>query len=400
MTERLAYLFERFKQRSCTYEELRELLQELQDGTARQNIEQLTDADWQELKHVASEASQVDWDFMFASIIENAKLETGIKKRPSYIKLFTLGRLSAAAVLLSVIVISAVYLTVFRNKTGADFANTNKEHYVQEDLAPGGDKAILTLANGRQIVLDTAANGALTKQGGVRIIKIGGQLTYNPESTGEDIVYNTISTPRGGQYQLELADGTKVWLNAASSLRFPTAFNGNIRSVELAGEGYFEVSHNPAKPFHVKVNDLDVQVLGTDFNINAYTDEANIKTTLLQGSVRVSKGKYAALIKPGEQSRTNTTSDEIVVKGNIDLEGVVAWKNGKFQFDKADVKTIMRQIARWYDVEVIFEGQIPDKKFNGKMYRNVNASHVLKILEEGGIHFRIDGKKVIVMEGK
>jgi ferric-dicitrate binding protein FerR (iron transport regulator) len=166
--------------------------------------------------------------------------------------------------------------------------------------------------------------------------------------------------------------------------------------VSITGEAYFEVAHNALMPFDVKVGNIKVKVLGTHFNVNAYDDEDAIKTTLLQGSVKVSKGNEDILIVPGEQVRVNKASAKITVKKNIDLEEVVAWKNGLFQFDQAGIKTIMRQIARWYDIDVEFEDGLPDKKYDGKIYRNVNASQVLKILEEGGIHFKIENKKVIV----
>lgn len=272
---------------------------------------------------------------------------------------------------------------------------------LKNDVAPGGNKAILTLADGSTIVLDSLENGSVAQQGNSKIIKLNdGKLAYEVARGGKQktqkVAYNTVSTPRGGQYQLTLSDGSKVWLNAASSITFPTAFTGNKREVSITGEAYFEVAHNALMPFDVKVGNIKVKVLGTHFNVNAYDDEDAIKTTLLQGSVKVSKGNEDILIVPGEQARVNKASAKITVKKNIDLEEVVAWKNGLFQFDQAGIKTIMRQIARWYDIDVEFEGGLPDKKYDGKIYRNVNASQVLKILEEGGIHFKIENKKVIV----
>jgi ferric-dicitrate binding protein FerR (iron transport regulator) len=254
------------------------------------------------------------------------------------------------------------------------------------------------------VVLDSTNNGAITKQGNVTVIKLDdGQLSYkrSASTTSSTISYNTVSTPRGGQYQLVLTDGTKVWLNAASSLRFPTSFIGNDRRVEITGEAYFEVAHDNKKPFFVAVADMNVEVLGTHFNINAYPDERTIKTTLLEGAVKVESQNQSALLVPGEQARLLNAPLEdgnrrLQTINHVDLEQVVAWKNGKFQFNQASVETIMRQVSRWYDVEVVFEGPIPDKRFNGKMYRNVNASQVLSILEEGGIHFRIEGNKVTV----
>jgi ferric-dicitrate binding protein FerR (iron transport regulator) len=210
-------------------------------------------------------------------------------------------------------------------------------------------------------------------------------------------LYNTISTPKGGQYQVTLSDGSKVWLNAASSLRFPATFSGKERKVELTGEGYFEVAHNKKMPFHVTVNDLDVEVLGTHFNINAYADESAIKTTLLEGSVKVVKGNETKIIEPGEQASVTTSEDEINVKQQVDLEQVVAWKNGIFQFERADIESVMRQISRWYDIDVDYHGRVSEH-FGGTISRDVNISDVLKMLEmTGGVNFKIDGKKVIVM---
>jgi ferric-dicitrate binding protein FerR (iron transport regulator) len=310
---------------------------------------------------------------------------------------------AAAAVLL--LLASAAYLVWKKTSLPNALAvNRSTPQAPKNDVAPGGNKAILTLADGTEVVLDSTNNGAITKQGNVTVIKLDdGQLSYkrSASTTSSTISYNTVSTPRGGQYQLVLTDGTKVWLNAASSLRFPTSFIGNDRRVEITGEAYFEVAHDNKKPFFVAVADMNVEVLGTHFNINAYPDERTIKTTLLEGAVKVESQNQSALLVPGEQARLLNAPLEdgnrrLQTINHVDLEQVVAWKNGKFQFNQASVETIMRQVSRWYDVEVVFEGPIPDKRFNGKMYRNVNASQVLSILEEGGIHFRIEGNKVTV----
>ena len=225
-----------------------------------------------------------------------------------------------------------------------------------EDIAPGGDKAILTLADGTKVVLDTAGNGAITRQGNVTVIKLNGQLAYQPSTltSTSTLTYNTISTPRGGQYQLVLADGSKVWLNAASSLRFPTAFAGKERRVEVTGEAYFEVAHDAAMPFIVQRGEAEVKVLGTHFNINGYEDEPSLKITLLEGKVRVSSRDQTAVLKPGQQAQLQTTNSKLQTTNQVDIDEVVAWKNGLFQFEQADIKTIMRQVARWYNVDVVF----------------------------------------------
>lgn len=263
------------------------------------------------------------------------------------------------------------------------------------DKAPGGDKAILTLADGRQIILDTASNGALVQQGGIKVIKAGGQLTYDVQGASAEVLYNTITTPRGGQYQLELADGSKVWLNSASSLRFPASFAGEDRTVELTGEGYFEVSHNPGRPFHVKAGQMDVRVLGTHFNINSYQDEPAVETTLLQGKVRVTKGEAYLNLNPGQQAVVVPSDDNIKVEYKADVEAATAWKNGLIYFDGADVGAVMRQIARWYDVEVEYNGNIKAAHLSGKVSRSLNLSQVINVLEELGIDVKTEGAKLV-----
>ena len=269
---------------------------------------------------------------------------------------------------------------------------------VTNEITPGGNKAILTLADGRDIILDNSGNGKLADQGNAQVIKTNGKLIYDEGAIpNENVFYNTVATPRGGQYQLQLPDGSKVWLNAASSLKFPTAFAGKTRNVELTGEAYFEISKNAAMPFIVKSLGQTIEVLGTHFNINAYNDEIAIKTTLLEGSVKVIKGTHIALMKPGQQSRVRFNgSESIELSDNTNTDEVTAWKNGLFQFDDADIRTVMRQISRWYDVDVQFEGVPPSDHYKGKVRRNANITSVLKILELSGVNFKIEGKKIIV----
>lgn len=266
-------------------------------------------------------------------------------------------------------------------------------------LTPGGNKAILKLSDGREIVLDSAGEGTLTKQGQSNVIKSGdGQLQYLAADNAQAAtVYNTIATPRGGQYQLVLADGSKVWLNASSTLRYPTAFTGKERRVELTGEGYFEVAKNAAMPFHVQVNQMDVEVLGTHFNINAYDDEAAVKTTLLEGSVKV-KADNAVVLKPGEQAALAGAHSQLTIDHSPDIDQVMAWKNGLFQFKAAGIETVLRQAARWYDVEFVYKGNIPEK-FSGQISRSANAEQLLKILElTGKVKFEINGKTITVKQ--
>jgi transmembrane sensor len=273
---------------------------------------------------------------------------------------------------------------------------------VRNDVLPGHDGAILTLANGQQIVLDSAHNGALATQGGSRVTKLkNGQLSYTSlnERPGQ-ILYNTLTTPRARQTTLILADGTHVWLNAASSIKYPTAFSGRERRVEVSGEVYFEVQKDAGKPFtvHPAGSDGSIGVLGTSFNVNAYDDEEAVKTTLLEGSVKVARGKNSSTLRPGQQAVLGRGGEGIQILDDADLDEVMAWKNNRFQFSNMDLKTIMRQLARWYDVDVVFEGKVPDIRVGGFIHKDVNLSTVMEFLGENKIHYRIEGKKIIILQ--
>ncbi len=279
------------------------------------------------------------------------------------------------------------------NKLKKEPAKFQAENY---DLAPGSNKATLTLADGSKVDLTTVKNGKLAAQPGSHIIKQNEQLAYRAATDNAvAISYNTLTTPKGGQYQVTLADGTKVWLNAASSLKFPTTFTGAERVVELTGEAYFEVVHNSKQPFKVKTANQIIQDIGTQFNVNVYADEDAAATTLVEGSVKILNAGKQTIIKPGQQylQKENGVSG---VKGDVDIDEVTAWKNGMFQFNNADIKTIMRQISRWYNVDVEYRGQVPASTYHGRISRNSNASAVLNILELGGIDFTIERGKIIV----
>lgn len=276
-------------------------------------------------------------------------------------------------------------------------ANNN----LASDLPPGHNGAVLTLSDGSQIVLDSVGNGTIASQNGTKVVWVDGQLAYNPsEMQVAQIVYNTMATPKGRMFNMVLPDGTSVWLNSESTLKYPTVFSGKERRVELKGEGYFEVKPNKEMPFIVMANHTNVEVLGTHFNVNAYPEENEVKTTLLEGSVKVSNGDKSVLIVPGEQVSSGNTSNVLRVKNDLNTDAVVAWKNGKFYFDNVDINTIMNEVARWYDVEVEYKGKIT-KIFGGTISRNISASNVFKILEAtGGVRFTIEGKKVIVEPAK
>lgn len=273
------------------------------------------------------------------------------------------------------------------------------------DVLPGGNKATLTLANGTTIVLDSAHHEHFSSQGAAAGINIAnGLVSYNPLRTGGrkngTPQYNMLTTPKGGQYQLELADGTKVWLNAASSIRYPTSFEGvAMRDVEVSGEAYFEIAPRPSQPFRVQVGSMQVDVLGTRFNIEAYADQPTIKTTLLEGGVRVSKGHDSQVLNPGEQSQLSQDGELKLVR-DVNVEGAVAWKNGFFSFDQADLRTVMLKIARWYNVNVVYQGDIVPQRFGGEIQENLTLSQVLTILGKSQIDFRIEGNTLTIYSSK
>jgi ferric-dicitrate binding protein FerR (iron transport regulator) len=303
-------------------------------------------------------------------------------------------RIAAAATIILCLSISGYF--ILQKQSSRQIAQS-KAH----DIAPGGNNAILTLANGKQIVLNAAKKGQIAEQGNAGINKTAdGEVVYNTtpsetSDTNSEIEYNVMTTPRGGQYTLRLADGTKVMLNAASSLKYPASFFGKERKVELTGEAYFEVAHNKAKPFKVESKGQTVEVLGTHFNINSYSDEPAIKTTLLEGSVKITckNNTDGKVLSPSQASYYNGHSINVIP---VNAEADVTWKNGFFTFKKADIKTVMRQFSRWYNIDVIYEGKASDVELTGDVYRNVNLSEALKILSYFNIQYRSEGNKIII----
>lgn len=326
------------------------------------------------------------------------KAITRSRKQGTAIIAFHKGRLlkmAAACILVAAGSIVFYFYTHPQNKT-----HTVAQKSIQlskSTIVPGGNKAVLVLADGSQVVLDTAMNGTIAHNQTTEIIKLAdGQLAYSSlKKPAAAISYNTLSTPRGGQYNITLSDGTKVWLNSASSLRFPTAFPGSQRRVELTGEGYFEVAKNPSQPFTVKVNDMEVQVLGTHFNVMAYEDEETIKTTLLEGAVRIQKKNANAFLKPGQQAQVKQQGPIRIIE-DADVEEAVAWKNGLFSFEGATIESVMRQMKRWYNIEVVYKDKITDH-FNGTISRSVGIDKVFQMLElTGAVHFTVKGNQVLV----
>ena len=267
-----------------------------------------------------------------------------------------------------------------------------KSAVLKTDVLPGGNKAVLTLADGSTVTLDSAGSQVL-RQGNTAIRQLNGQLQYENKSAVKEISYNTLTTPRGGQYQVLLPDGTGVWLNAGSSLRYPVAFTEKERKVMLTGEAYFEVVHDDKKPFRIQVGDQLVEDLGTHFNINAYADEPEMKTTLLEGSVKVGN----VILKPGEQALVNKHGD-ISVKKGINVADAVAWKSGFFVFKDANLKTVMREIARWYDVNIIYQPDVNNnQQFSGRIDRNLTLSEVLNGLALTKARFSMEKNRTVVI---
>lgn len=306
-----------------------------------------------------------------------------------------------AAAAAALIILGLSYFFFFNSGTPGVTPNGIINTASPNDIAPGSNKAVLILSNGSSITLDSISNGVISKQGNTDVNKTAnGLLSYNINSkdiTGDNAeLYNTIATPRGGQYQVTLSDGTKVWLNAGSSIHFPVAFAGNERRVEITGEAYFEVVKDETKPFKVLTASSVVEVLGTHFNINAYDDEASVKTTLMEGKVTVStKNETPRLLAPGQQSSVNKEG-KISVMTDVNIEEVIAWKNGRFQYTSVDLESILRQISRWYNVDIEYRGDV-NLDFTGQLPRSATVSKVFEKLEmTGEVHFRIEGRKIIV----
>ncbi|PWS30597.1 FecR family protein [Pedobacter paludis] len=336
-----------------------------------------------------ADVHHVDWEHMYSNIVSDNK-----KKSKSGLIISFAKKLTIAA---SLILVSYLGFKVF-NKPAEEHS---VEKITKRDLLPGSDKAILKLADGSEIVLNDAHNGVLTKQGQSNINKNDeGFIEYNEINTnGEKTVYvNTLSTPRGGQYRLMLPDKSLVWLNAESSITFPSAFVGNQRKVTVTGEAYFEVAKDKTKPFIVQSGGASVEVLGTHFNVNVYPNEENAAVTLLEGSIKLSNHNTSKILVPGQQALFNSESNNITLN-NVDIDNVVDWKNGLFIFEDASVTEVMRQIERWYNVDVKYTGNIPKIKFNGVVSRNNNVSKLLKLLQAAGnIEFDIKNKTIEVKQ--
>lgn len=393
-------LIARYLDNECTAEELDEVLDYIgKDEANRLVLEQM---------QAACEASlQEDGLPEAAGWSNRVRTELLKKVNAGAVVPFYRKWLFHAAAAVMIALLSAVILLY-----SGGSRQTTLHHIASEKKAgiirPGGDKATLTLADGSVIDLNEAGNGDVAIQGNVKVIKTGGKINYMEGRTGAgEVAYNTISTPRGGQYAVVLADGSKVWLNAASSLRFPTSFDGADRKVALTGEGYFEIAksrlpNGKKRPFYVAINAASgnggiVEVQGTHFNIMAYDEEGEINTTLLEGAVLLNMKEQKVQLQPGQQAHVTKAGQHVEVLVDVDTESVMAWKNGEFRFDNTDVKAIMRQIGRWYDIDITYDKNVPEIGLSGKIKRANNIEQLLEILEATHkVRFRIEGKNVLV----
>lgn len=300
----------------------------------------------------------------------------------------------AKAAIFAGILLGLGYLFLLKPKPDARIVEVAKR-----EITPGGNHAVLQLADGTKVVLNSASDGQISDQAGIEVTKTrSGELVYtmNEPPDTKVVRMNTVTTPRGGQYHLILVDKTEVWLNSGSSITFPTVFSGNDRKVTITGEAYFEVAKNKSKPFIVSTRQSQITVLGTHFNVNCYDDEETEATTLLEGAVKVTRQDRQLLLKPGQQATIPNNSSLITLHEVEDAESIIAWKNGYFQFENADLTSVMRQISRWFDTEVQYNGPVPVKQFNGKIPRNISAKELIEMLSYSGIHCKIQNNKIIV----
>jgi transmembrane sensor len=396
-TERITLLADRYFSNLCTEEEKRELMT-WANAASESELEEILYHSWSNNEGELAMPEAMSARILASLFSKNEDTEEELIEEEVPSRFWGV-RYSMVATITVLIAVGLFAWFQYRTVgTRTEKRIVQVKEFEKNDVLPGGDKAVLTLDDGSQVVLDNSKNGTLSEEGDTKVVKPeNGQLVYEAAKVAiAKPMYNTLSTPKGGQYQLTLSDGTKVWLNAASSLRFPLVFVGNERKVEMTGEIYFEVAKNANKPFKVISNGQEVEVLGTHFNVMAYPNEKAIKTTLVEGSVKVSKDNRSTILQPGQQAKVGFNNGIFRTINDVSLEEELAWKDGNFQFNNASLDVIMRQIERWYDVDIEYVGKVPDEHFTGKLPRNTNLSNVLKILSMSEIQFKIEGKKIII----
>ena len=374
-----------------------ELLQKYEEGDCTSSENELIDSWYRQLIETG-ECQLGDHEKELIEKMLEVRIMKRINENPKKIKssVSILQRYSwwAAA---SIILVLGAFSYFYFNKT-------TKQTEIVNDLSADikvsqSNRAMITLANGQKIFLDSVDNGVLVVLGNVKLVKLAnGEIAYQPnkDEVSGRMEYNILSNPRGSKIiNITLSDGSKVWLNAGSALTYPVAFNGNDRKVSINGEGYFEVEHDASKPFIVKHGSMKIQVLGTHFNVNAFEDDGqNLTVTLLEGSVKINNGQASGLLKPGQQAKVD---EGIEILNSVDLDAAIAWKNGYFQFDHASLQNVLKQVSRCYDVNVVYKGNNRPREFVGEIQRDLSLSEVLKILERNKVHFRIEGRELIVL---
>jgi transmembrane sensor len=372
-------------------EQIEDLIQKLIANTATQQEKELLDTWFQKEKKSQTvwEADSLDEENhikneMF-SVIRNKIAPVPVRKiYPSVYKY-----VAAASILLFIISIS---FFVSKSKTNDDLNAT----VALRALPPGGNGAVLTLASGEKVQLGKNALINISKSKIIGILNYSDSLLeYQNAKPSKELAYNILTTPYGRQFSLVLSDGTKVYMNAGSTLEYPVAFTGSERLVKLSGEAYFEVVHNSKSPFRIKVGNQIIEDIGTSFNVNAYKEENFTSVTLVEGSVKISKKENEVIIKPGQQALTYTYNNVISIKP-ADFDSALAWKNGLFHFDNSPLSIVLKQIARWYNLEIEYEGGMPTKTIDGEIYRNMDGAQVLSILKNLGVNYKLDGNKLIV----
>jgi ferric-dicitrate binding protein FerR (iron transport regulator) len=400
---RLEYLYKAFLNNTASSVETWELFRLIEDLDNDHPIREMIMKEYGK-KIPDKPADPVNWDNALQKIFRNEP-ETALA--PVLAHRSSGKRWLYAAAVAVVIIVGATGYFFNREEEQKHTLSENIETNYKNDLTPGKSGAMLTLADGRQISLDSIKGGVLAMQGDARLVSTGGVLNYEKmHASNGEVLYNTISTSRGRQFSIVLSDGSRVWLNAASSIRYPVYFNDRDRKVKITGEVYFEIaSHyrkdNTKVPFVVQFpthsgENAEVHVTGTHFNINTYGDNSEEKTTLLEGGITLVTSGQHIVLKPGQQGRI-ANDGRVELVSSPDIDAVMAWKNGYFSFDNTNIVTLMSEIGRWYDVDIEYAGAVPDRKFGGEISRNSNASQVLRIMEESDVHFRIEGKKIIVL---
>jgi transmembrane sensor len=393
--DRIQYLWDVYISRQATPQEEQELMEWIMDSDDESGFKNHMQKVWDEAEPGSDEGND-NWDKLFERIVDADREEVIPMAPVSSPKRTIWLRIAAAAII--VFCVTGTYFLLTSRKPDPESARIVQETNVNDISAPKENKAIIALSDGRIISLSSVDQGILANDGDTRLVKqTDGQIAY--QKTSDRLVNtlsnNTLYNPKGSKVvEVVLADGSRVWLNSGSSLTYPVAFIGNERKVSIKGEAYFEVAHNEQLPFKVVKNGVEVTVLGTHFDVTAYDGEQVLKVSLLQGSVRVTNGKQKSLLRPGQQAQV---SSGIKVEDDIDKEQVIAWKNGLFSFNNTSLAEVMQQIGRWYDVEVKYEGQVPQRHFGGKIRRSSSLNEALRILQESGVHYRVENRRIIIL---